>query len=84
MEVTTEKKESIKQMAKDLLDKQMVTAKEMAAFTGLVISCAPAVGRSARFYTRVSVSWCQDLVDMSNWEASRGVHGVSRSQEAGL
>ena len=62
-----EKRERIKQMAKDLLDKQVVAVREMAAFTGLVISCAPAVGRSARFYTRVSVSWCQDLVDRSNW-----------------
>ena len=59
VEVTMEKRERIKQMAKDLLDKQVVVVREMAAFTGLVISCAPAGGRSARFYTRVSVSWCR-------------------------
>ena len=49
VEVTEEKKDRIKAMAKELLGKSLVTAKEAAAFTGLVISCAPAVGRSARF-----------------------------------
>ena len=69
VEVTVEKKERIKKMAQDLLDKQLVAVREMAAFTGLVISCAPAVGRSARFCTRASVAWCQNLVDRSNWGA---------------
>ena len=69
MEVTEEKKDRIKAMAKELLGKSLVTAKETAAFTGLVISCAPAVGRSARFCTRFSVAWCQALVDRSNWGA---------------
>ena len=35
----------------------------MAGLSGLIISCTPAVGRSARFYTRFSVRWCQALVD---------------------
>ena len=69
VEVTEEKRNRIKSMAKDLLGKSIVTVKEVAAFTGLVISCAPAVGRNARFYTRFSVGWCQALVDLSNWGA---------------
>ena len=69
VEVTEEKKDRIKSMACELLDKNLVTARELAAFTGLVISCAQAVGRNARFYTRFSVGWCQALVDLSNWGA---------------
>jgi hypothetical protein len=80
VEVITEKKERIKQMAKDLLGRQVVTAKEMSAFSGIVISCAPVVGRSARFYTRVSVSWCQDLVDRSNWWAKGELHRGVREE----
>ena len=70
VEVTTEKKNRIKDMARALLNKDIIIVREMAAFTGLVISCAPAVGRNNRFYTRFSVSWCQTLVDLSNWGAS--------------
>ena len=39
------------------------------ACKGLVISCDPAVGRSARLYTRSAVGWCQALVDASDWGA---------------
>ena len=69
VEVTRSKRDRIKRMAQELLDKELVSAREMAAFTGLVISCAPAVGRSARFHTRASVGWSQALVDESNWGA---------------
>ena len=51
--VTEEKKDSIKAMATELLGKSL----EAAAFTGLVITCTPAVGRSAMFYTRFYVAW---------------------------
>ena len=44
-------------------------ARRTAAFTGLVISCAPAIGRSARFYTRMAVGWCQSLVDEKGWDS---------------
>ena len=32
--------------------------------TGLIISTAPAEGRSVRFFTRASVGWWQELVDL--------------------
>ena len=66
MEVTRNKKDRIKKMAQELLNKELVSAREMAAFTGIEISCAPAVGRSARFHTRASVKRSQALVDESN------------------
>ena len=69
MSVTEEKRERIKAMAKELLKKEWVTVKEMAGLTGLIISCSPAVGRCARFYSRFSVRWCQDLVDEHSWGA---------------
>ena len=56
-------------MATELLRKEQVTAKEMAGLTGLVISCSPAVGRCARFYTRFGLRWCKDLVDEYSWGA---------------
>ena len=69
--VTAEKKERIRSMAKEFMKKETVTAKEMAALSGLIISCAPAIGRSARFYTRSAVRWVQDKVDEEGW----GVQG---------
>ena len=58
-------------MARELVDSNIVSARQTAAFTGLVIACAPAIGRSARFYTRMAVAWCQSLVDEKGW----GAHG---------
>ena len=54
-------------MARELRESRIVTAKQVAAFTGQVISCKPAVGRSARFYTRTTVAWTQSLVDEAGW-----------------
>ena len=42
--VPKDKKTRIKQMAKELMESRVVTAKQVAAFTGLVLSCTPAVG----------------------------------------
>ena len=67
--VTREKRDRIKTMAKELWGQEWVSAREMAGLTGLIISCAPAVGRAARFYTRFSVRWCQDVVDEHSWGA---------------
>ena len=68
--VTKDKKERIKRMAKELLDMDRVSVKDMASLTGLIISCGPAIGRSARFHTRASVRWTQDGVDYQGWSAS--------------
>ena len=68
--VTEDKRKRIKEMAGELKNKTMVTVKEMASFTGLVISCGPAIGRSSRFHTRSAVRWVQDLVDELGWGAS--------------
>ena len=65
--VPQDKKMRIKEMARELMDRKTVMVKQVAAFTGLVISCTPAVGRSARFYTRTTVAWCQSLVDETGW-----------------
>ena len=65
--VPQDKKTRIKEMARELMDSKTVMVKQVAAFTGLVISCTPAVGRSARFYTRTTVAWCQSLVDETGW-----------------
>ena len=67
--ITEVKKERIKSMAAKLLGQSLVSARELAALSGLIISCAPATGRNARFYTRFSVGWCQALVDLHSWEA---------------
>ena len=50
--VTDKKLNRIKTAVNDLLKKKKATAKELAAITGLIISCAPALGRMARFSTR--------------------------------
>jgi hypothetical protein len=67
----------MKTMARELLGSEIVSVRQMAAFTGLIISGTPAIGRSARFYTRTSVAWCQSLVDEGGWgsqgELTRGV-----------
>ena len=52
------------------MSKDRVTVKEVASFTGLVISCAPAIGRSSRFHTRSTVRWVQDVVDEEGWGAT--------------
>ena len=67
--VTEDKKQRIKSMAAKLLGQSLVSARELAALSGLIISCAPATGRNARFYTRFSVGWCQALVDSHSWDA---------------
>ena len=67
--VTEEKRDRIKAMARKLCRQEWVSAREMAGLTGLIISCSPAVGRAARFYTRFSVRWCQDVVDEQSWGA---------------
>ena len=67
--VTEEKQERIKKMAEELFGAKGVKVRDMAGLTGLVISCSLAVGRSARFYTRFSVAWCQGLVDEFGWGA---------------
>ena len=67
--VTEDKKQRIKSMAAKLLEQSLVSARELAALSGLIISCAPATGRNARFYTRFSVGWCQALVDLQSWDA---------------
>ena len=59
VEVPDDKVARIKDMARELVDTDIVSARQTAAFTGLVKSCAPAIGRSARFYTRMAVAWCQ-------------------------
>ena len=69
VEVTKKKVERIKSLAKELLKKNTVTVKEMSALTGLVVSCSPALGRSARFKTRASIMWVQQLVDKYSWKA---------------
>ena len=69
VEVTKKKAERIKSLAKELLKKKTVTVKEMSALTGLVVSCSPALGRSARFKTRASIMWVQQLVDKYGWKA---------------
>ena len=69
VEVTKKKVERIKSLAKELLKKKTVTVKEMSALTGLVVSCSPALGRSARFKTRASIMWVQQLVDKYGWKA---------------
>ena len=66
--VPEEKKDRIKQMAKELRESKVVTVRQAAAFTGLIIACTPAVGRAARFYTRTTVAWIQSLVDKAGWE----------------
>ena len=68
--VTEDKRKRIKEMAGELKGKTMVMVKEVASFTGLVISCGPAIGRSSRFHTRSAVRWVQDLVDELGWGAS--------------
>ena len=68
MDVQDDKVARIKDMARELVDSDIVSARQTAAFTGLVISCAPAIGRSARFYTRMAVGWCQSLVEEKGWE----------------
>ena len=68
--MTKDKKDRIKGMARELLDKEVVTVKDMASLTGLSISCGPAIGRSARFHTRSSGRWIQDGVDHQGWGAS--------------
>ena len=67
--VTIDKKSRIKLMSRELLGSRVILVRVMAALTGLIISTAPAVGRNARVYTRVSVGWCQELVDMDGWGA---------------
>ena len=67
--VTKEKKDRIKVMAREFRGRKNVSVKEMAALTGLVISCSPAIGRSARFHTRTAVRWVQDKVDEEGWAA---------------
>ena len=57
---TSEKRERNKSIARELLRKELMTAKEMAGLTGLIILCSPAVGRCARFYTRFGVIWCHE------------------------
>ena len=73
--VTKEKKERIKAMAREVMEKENVTVKEMAALTGLIISCSPAIGRSARFHTRAAVRWVQDKVDDEGWGAQGELPG---------
>ena len=68
--VTEEKRTRIKDLARELMSKDRVTVKEVASFTGLVISCAPAIGRSSRFHTRSTVRWVQDVVDEEGWGAT--------------
>ena len=68
--VTEEKKTRIKELARELKSKDRVTVKEVASFTGLVISCTPAIGRSSRFHTRSAVRWVQDVVDEEGWGAT--------------
>ena len=68
--VTEEKKTRIKELANELMNKSRVMVKEVASFTGLVISCAPAIGRSSRFHTRSAVRWVQDVVDEEGWGAT--------------
>ena len=43
---------------------KVINVRDMAAFTGLIISTASAVVRSVKFYTRASVGWWQELVDL--------------------
>ena len=50
VEVLGDKKVRIVEMAKELMDSYTDSARQMAAFTGLVISCTPSIGKSARFY----------------------------------
>ena len=69
VEVPSDKLARIKEMARELVDSNIVSARQTAAFTGLVIACAPAIGRSARFFTRITVAWCQSLVDENGWGA---------------
>ena len=52
VKVIEKKVERIKKAAKLLLEKTRASAKELAAVTGLIILCAPALGRMARFRTR--------------------------------
>ena len=52
VKVPDDKVVRIKKMARELVDSNIVSARQTAAFTGLVIACAPAIGRSACFYTR--------------------------------
>jgi hypothetical protein len=67
VKVPSDKKDRIKLMARKLMDSGWVSVNQVAAFTGLIISCTPAVGRSARFYTRTTVAMTQSLVDKSGW-----------------
>ena len=69
MSVPREKKDRIKEMAKELRESKVVSVRQAAALTGLIIACTPAIGRAARFYTRTTVSWIQSLVDKAGWEA---------------
>ena len=46
---------------------KVIYVRDMAALTGLIISTAPAVGSSARFYNRASVVWWQELVNLCGW-----------------
>ena len=57
------------------MEKENVTVKEMAALTGFIISCSPAIGRSARFHTRAAVRWVQDKVDDEGWGAQGELPG---------
>ena len=81
VEVPDDKVARIKEMARELVDSNIVSARQTAAFTGLVIACAPAIGRSARFYTRMAVAWCQSLGEMPKWVKEEISFWITRSEE---
>ena len=68
--VTVDNRKRIKELARELKEKVRVMVKEVASFTGLVISCGPAIGRSSRIHTRAAVRWVQDVVDELGWGGS--------------
>ena len=61
--ISKEKEDRIVEAARKILKNEKVLAKEVASFTGLVISCMLSLGRMARFRTRFAVMHTQEGVD---------------------
>ena len=66
--VQEDKLDRMKNAAQELLSMDTATAKQVAAFAGLVISCTIALGRNARFRTRMLSIFITSVVEEFGWK----------------
>ena len=63
----------IKEAAGKIRSNSTATARQVAALAGLIISCTIALGRNARFRTRMMSMWITSLVEEFGWNGFKEV-----------